>query len=213
MKKFIVGVASIVLLSASLQLYAKSSLREDIVNSINSGNVDKTISLINDAKELRYQGEMINFMESLWKKNKNSSIKNVKYLDKEIIRINIADFLVQAHTNGLVELDIKEFDNYAKNVLMGKDVQAKSNALFVLGNIGNPKDANLIKSFSESNSDYLFRSSILALAMMCNRESSTAIKEIKNNTKSSTRREFIESVQKQFKNYRRSDRDCVKATK
>jgi len=70
--------------------------------------------LINDAKELAYQGEAIRYFQVLWTgENLPGGISSI-IVGKDIIKINIADYLMQAYKNGLVDIDKDEFQKFAR---------------------------------------------------------------------------------------------------
>lgn len=184
-----------------------SSETMKLIDVLSGNNVNRVLSAINDAKELQYQGEMIKLMKAVWSGenlDKNISVDMVK---KDIVRINVADFLVQAHNNGLVDIDTNQFRAYAKKVLNGSDTEAMSSALFVLANLDNPEDVKLIKPFVLSKSDYLFRSATLALAMMCNDKSDEILVELAEKLKGA-KRDYLRDTRKKFISMKKKGYHC-----
>jgi len=109
-----------------------SSETTKLIDALSGNNVNQVLSEINNAKELHYQGEMIQLMKAVWSGENLDKGISTDMVKKDIIKINVADFLVQAHNNGLIDIDTDQFRVYAKKVLNSADTEAVSSALFVL---------------------------------------------------------------------------------
>jgi|APMI01.1.fsa_nt_gi hypothetical protein len=201
--KIFKSISLIILLSLSPSLMAGSApIVDDLVSAFNEGDTDKVLLLINKAKGLSYQGDdLISFIYHLWKDNDFPELRSNKLVKIDIVRINIADFLIQANKNGLKDINKEEIRNYAHNLLARDnfDVDVISQTLFVLANIDNPEDIKLMAPFFNSKNDYLFRSSTLALAMMCNSIAENKLIEIEKEEQVPDRHEYIVDIQKKFK--------------
>lgn len=173
-----------------------ASVVEKLTDALRGGDVEKVLSLINDAKELSYQGEAIQLMQSLWAGKGLPSGVSSSLIKKDIIRINAADYLVQAHNNGLLEVNKGEFQTFARKLLSSDDAEAVSASLFVLAHIDDPEDVKLIEPLVLSKSEYLFRSATLALAMMCNESADKALKELEEKVSESRRGYLVDTREK-----------------
>lgn len=178
-----------------------------LTDALSGNNVNQVLSEINNAKELHYQGEMIQLMKAVWSGENLDKGISTDMVKKDIIKINVADFLVQAHNNGLIDIDTDQFRVYAKKVLNSADTEAVSSALFVLANIDNPEDVKLIKPFILSKSDYLFRSATLALAMMCNDKSDEALADLAENVKGA-KRDYLRDTREKFLSMKKKEYHC-----
>ncbi len=188
-------------------LAADSSITTKLTEALRENNVEMVLSLINDAKELSYQGEIIPFMYSLWEGEKLPTDISPTLIKKDIIRINIADLLVQAAKNGLVKINEKEFQVFAQKVLSSGDAEVISSALFVLAHIDDPNDVNRIEPFVLSKSEYLFRSATLSLAMMCNNAAEKSLEGLERKVSDSRREHLIETREK-FKLMKQKGLNC-----
>lgn len=178
-----------------------------VIDALGGNDVNRVLSAINNAKELPYQGEMIQLMQALWNSEGLKDDISIDMIQKDVVRINVADFLVQANKNGLVELDTNQFQAYARKVLKSTDTEAVSSALFVLANIDDPEDVELIKPFVLSKSDYLFRSAALSLAMMCNDASDEALTGLSQKLKGS-KRDYLRDTREKFLSMKEKGHYC-----
>lgn len=188
-------------------LAVDSSITGKLTVALSENNVEEVLSLINDAKEHSYQGEMIPFMYSLWKGEGLPTGTSLVLIKKDVVRINIADFLVQAYKNGLVEINEREFQTFAQKVLSSNDATAISSALLVLAHIDDPNDIKRIELFVLSKSDYLFRSAALSLAMMCNELAGKSLARLQNKV-SDPRREYLVETREKFRSMKQKGHYC-----
>ena len=209
MKKALIKVfflLAIVMLNQNA-LATDRSITSKLTDALRGSNTEEILSLINDAKGLSYQEEIIPFMYGLWKGEELPVGISPVLIKKDIIRINIADFLVQAAKNGLVEIDEKELQLFAQKVLSSGDTEAISSALFVLAHIDDPNDVNRIEIFIFYKSDFLFRSATLSLAMMCNKLAEKSLEKLERKVSDSRREYLIESREK-FRSMKQKGFNC-----
>jgi len=175
--------------------------------ALKNNNVDHVVTLLNDAKEFSNQEEIVQYINNLWvDKNAPPEVSN-KLLHKSIIRINIADFLMQAYNNGNSTVHIQEIHKYAKLQLTSHKEEVVSMALFVLAQFNDENDLKLIEPFIFSKSDYLFRSAALSLAMMCNDKVDNRMEYLQKQLDSS-RKHYLIETRKKFKKMKDNDGYC-----
>jgi len=168
-----------------------------LTDALKGNDTEKVLSSINEAKELGYQGETIQLLYSIWTGEGQPTGISAALVNKDIVRINVADYLVQAHKNELLELSLDEFQSFSRKVLSGDDVEVISSALFVLAHIDDKEDVKLIEPFIHSKSDYLFRSASLSLAMMCNAMSEKTLISLSEKLDVS-RRAYLKDTREKF---------------
>jgi hypothetical protein len=68
----------------------------------------------------------------------------------------------------------------------------------VLAHIDDPQDVEAIGRFSSSKSQYLFRSAVLSLAMMCNDAANSKLIALEKDNRLSGQRDYISETRKKF---------------
>jgi len=170
--------------------------RDKMVETFRMEDVDRIVAEINEAKRKIYDQDTINFFSSYW----DGSLKYKLRADissNHLIRINVADFLVQSAMNGFADMDLTPFREYAVKRLEDENEQVVSSALLVIGRINNDSDVPILKQHVYTESNYIFRSAILALIFMCSDRASDAINEISVDA-NDDRRMFISQTKTRF---------------
>lgn len=176
--------------------------KDDLVAALKAKNIDRALASLNEIKRSQYKGDVLPFLKAIWSESVVIDIPR-EILNLNIIRINVADVLVQAHNNGLTDAPLNDIRSFARSLLdrrdKERDVEAMSTAIFVLGHIDNSEDTTLLRKTALQGNDYLFRSSVIALLMMCNTAASDELNGIKKAGTAEQKR-FLEEVRSKFQN-------------
>lgn len=181
--------------------YAATANVENLLAAFESKNIDRVLSSLNDIKRSRYKGDILPLLDALWNKDKEAASQvPQEMLDYDIIRIQIADILVQAHNNGLIEAPVNDIHAFARKLLKSSDKEVVASTVFVLAQIDDQEDVNEIEGVALNNKGYLFRSSVIALSMMCNSAADRALKRIGEVTSDSEQTQFVRETRIKFSN-------------
>src|SRR5690554_5560867 len=101
--KRIAFFATICLSLASVSVavgFGQTANRDHLAHALKSKDVDRIVSVLNEVKRSRYQGDVLPLLKAVWNKDKNAlaGIPDA-VIDLDIVRIHVADVLVQAHKN------------------------------------------------------------------------------------------------------------------
>jgi len=175
---------------------------------INSRNIDKMIETFNLIKQMRYQGDILRLLDDLWnnRTEKHSSLA-WDIVGKDIIRIEIADILIQAHNNGKLKADVSSIHRYVTSSLKSDDKAVQTNALLIIMNFDDKNDVKIIHDIAKEQSKGTFKAAIYALSYMCNNEASKSLNELKRIV-SSKNKKVIQETQSRIGKIKKSISTC-----
>ncbi len=194
----------------SFSAYAQSQNLNNLQAAFQARDLDKIIRVLNDIKGARYQGDVLPVVKALWKGD-SKALEGIppELVGYPIVRINLADILLQAYKNGMVNVDVREIHQYARETVKSDDYEVKVNAMFVLGSINDERDVGTLKDVAlQTTSDYLFRSAVVSLAKMCNSKANEALAAVEQNRKESEKARYVKETRAQFENMKKKGGFC-----
>lgn len=170
---------------------------------LRSKNYDVIIESFNTIKRMRYKGEILPFIRDLW------DFREDRYpelpwdvIRLPVMRVEVADVLLQARRNRLIEIDDAEVRSFVKEMLKSDDVQVKSHAIRVLGITDDPEDVPLIfKLGAETENPTVFRSVVVTLVGMCSEEAKDAFDELEAGTANENWKTYLHATRKQHEDF------------
>jgi hypothetical protein len=171
----VVAMASLAL---SLQTFAAEVGNADaLLKAINAQKLDVTINVLNQVKQARHRGDVLPLLLALWNNDKKKHPDLPwGFVNLDVVRVNIADILVQAYRNGQVDVDRVSVHAFTKKVAaQSADAQARGAALLVLGMIDDPRDVQLLRLAALEERELVSSSAIASLGMMCNADAGKAL--------------------------------------
>lgn len=107
-------------------------------------------------------------------------------LTSPIIRLEIAEILMQARRQGDVSIPEGAFHAAALRSLGSADGRVRAKAMYVVGLVGNQQDIPMLEEIAMSSTDpATFRAAALALTSFCGEEARTALNRISQGVQSS----------------------------
>ncbi len=149
---------------------------DDLISVLKSKNITKIIETTNSIKGMYYQGEILPFIRDLWdnRKNKHPDLP-WKTINAKVVRLEIANILIQAERNGRIRIDVNDIHEFAAPLIEDEDPFVARNAVSILAIIDDENDVGRILSLAKQQNRSTFRSSVLALSDMCNSEAGKAL--------------------------------------
>lgn len=150
---------------------------DTLLAAISAQNLDGTVATLNEIKRSRYRGDVLPMVKALWN-NERDKYPNIPwpFVNLDIVRVNLADILLQADRNKEIEIDKRAIHTYVRKVAFDStDMQAKAAALLALGVVDDPQDVAALQLVALAQRDPAATSAILALGMMCNNEAGTSL--------------------------------------
>ena len=176
-----------------------SDLHEDLVAALRSKHTDDLFRVLNQIKASSYKGDVLPLLVDIWSGNDTDHDLPVAFLGMDIVRISVGDVLVQAHINGLVQIELGEFQSYARGRLSSSDVEIVSRAATLLSQIDDPIDVPVLRELATGSSGYVFNSAVAALVLMCNGDAESALSRLLRQTDDTEKRSYIVDSQMRFK--------------
>lgn len=165
---------------------------DKFVNVMQGGNADQVMEVINDVKQLQYKGEFLPLIQDMYGRKKNKYPKmNWHVIELPVIRVELADVLLQANKNRLVKINVKQIQSELRSQITSSDTEVVQRALLALSIIDDESDIELISRFAAQENSGSFRQAVVALSQMCSPKAVTALKSTLVLMKESTSQDFI----------------------
>jgi hypothetical protein len=175
----------------------------DLKQIIRTEDESGIIRAMNRVKQNQESYELMTFIVALWN-NDQKELADLPWpiLNSEVIRIEIANVLVQASNNGYVKINREELRKYSKQVIAGSNEKAKATAVSTLGLIKNSGDIEMLKHVALEENPQTFWAAIIALSENCDARASVALKDIKGRVSHSESIKFLQDSSETLKEYR-----------
>ena len=167
--------------------------KKEIERIFQGDNVDAIIQVTNDVKMMIYKREALEFLRDVWEINK-SKYPDLSWdvITKDIVRINIADILIQSNRNREISIDTYDFKSYAMKQIENNDEDVVLIAILALSNIDDAASVKKIYEMTSASSPAISRVAIIALAKMCHQAAEQALNNIERNSQD---KEYLEVIQ------------------
>lgn len=159
---------------ADINLNARSQLsisKTELVTAIERKDVNKTIEILNHVKTLRYQGDFLPLIVDLWdKKNLPNTTIDTQFLDNPIVRLELADVLLQAAKNETMnDLNPGEYVQYALELISHGDNSIVEKSLLILAIANRKQDVVVVEEIllNENVSSRIFNVAAIAYGQNC----------------------------------------------
>jgi len=152
---------------------------EDIKADLRTQDIDLILQTLNNVKQMKYQGQVLPLVRDLWD-NKKEIYPDLQWeiINSDIIRIDIANVLLQAQRNGRIQIDTNGIYDFVAGLVDSSDVQVAQNAILTLSLINESRSAEKIMSAAKRQNKWTFRSSIVALLSMCHSSAEKALDQL-----------------------------------
>lgn len=125
-------------------------------------------------------------------------------------RMAIRNTVLQGHRNGIVKIDLSQYYIDAESVLTDGTEAAKVEAISVLAMRDDDRSASLLSEFiDEPESDRLFKSAVVSLAMMCADSAEASLERaVSDGRLSDSQRKFVNETREQTAGFKRGTGWC-----
>ncbi len=177
-------------------------------------NIDRIIVTLNAIKRMRYQGQILPYIEDLW------YLKRDRYpdlpwdvIESDIIKVELADILLQAERNGFIDIETLQIHSYLSSRLDTSDVLVIRNSILALGTIDDPSDVPRILALAKRQKEGIFHAAVLTLAEMCNSSAKVALDHLEHEITDVELLEFLVSTREKIDRMKTAGRLCDDAVK
>lgn len=128
---------------------------------------DGFVSQLNELKKTSPDELVIERLLHFWQLNDISDSKAREFFGRPRVRLEIANLLVQLTNNGRIGGSVEPYAMYAEDFVRSNDSDLSSSAVLLLGLANRRADVKVFEEILFSESENLFYSTSLALAMNC----------------------------------------------
>lgn len=176
----IVLVCSLVLAYGTATSYADQFVNvENLKADLRTRDIDRIVKTLNDVKRMGYEGQILPFLVDLWS-NQKAKYSELPWeiINSDIVRVDIANVLLQAQRNGRIQINDDELYEFLAKLLGSSDLQVAQNAILTLSLIDEPRSVEKILSAANRKNKWTFRSSFVALTSMCHPAAEKALDQL-----------------------------------
>jgi len=203
---------SCLLLFGSMNVSASSDAYvnvEQLTADLKTNDIDRIVKALNAVKRMSYQGEILPFIRDLWEDRKDKYPELPwKTINADIVRINLADILLQAEANGKIKIQKEKLHQYVTEKSNSADVDVARTAILILSLIDDEKDVDRVLAIAKQQKKGTFRASVIALSKMCNPAADRALDQLSASLKDKESKSFISETRQEMRSFKETTRWC-----
>ena len=152
---------------------------QSLTADLKSRNIDQIDKSLNDTKTMSYKGEILPFVLDLWEK-RNDKHPRLPWdvVETNIVRVELADILLQAVKNRRLKLDSQPIHRFVSGLVDSDDPDVARKAIGALSIVDDEADVDRIHNVAKGKDPATFRIAVVTLTHMCNRKAANAIAEL-----------------------------------
>lgn len=152
---------------------------QSLTADLESRNIDRIDRSLNDIKTMSYKGQILPFIADLWeqRKDKHSGLP-WDVIESEIIRVELADILLQAWKNGRLKLDPQPMHRLVTSLVTNNDPDVARKAIGALSIVDDEADVESIYQVAKQKDPATFRVAVMTLSSMCNQKAARAMAQL-----------------------------------
>lgn len=160
-----------------------------------NGSHAEVVEALNNVKRQQDQKELVDFIKELWMMTGvNLTDIPPERLRNNVVRLNIADVLIQASANGYGSIDTADMRQYARSMIGSDHKDEAIAAASALSHASDLEDIDALARGLSDPRDAVFRTTALSLAFNCNEDSRKELGNYAANAADSARVAFIDEV-------------------
>lgn len=182
---------------------------DELTAELNTRNIDRILKALNTVKRMSYQGKILPFVHDLWDEREDKYPDLPwKTVNADIVKVEIANILLQAEANGRIEIHREELHKFVSRLINSADVDVARSAILTLTLTDDERDVDKIFSIAKQQKKGTFRASVLTLAKMCNSVASKALDQLEKDVEKSELKSFIAETRASMEAFKERTRWC-----
>lgn len=181
----------------------------ELTETLKTRDIDRILKALNTVKQMNYQGEVLPFIRDLWdgRKDKYPELP-WETISADIVRIDIANILLQAEANGKIKIDKEKLHRFVSGLINSSDVDVARNAILTLSLLDNEKDVNKILAIAKQKKKGTFRAAVVALSKMCNPAALRALEQLEKSTTEEELKSYIVETKRESQSFKERSGWC-----
>lgn len=182
---------------------------ESLTAVLKAQNIDRILATLNDIKRMRYQGEILPFIHDLWE-NRKDKYPDLPWtvIDSPIVRVNVADILIQGRSNGQIRINKTPLHRYVRSQIDSTDTAVAVDAIFALATFDESGDVGAILAVAGKERQPTFRAAVVALAGMCTPAASKALARLGSAVRKPEDKTFLVNTVRQYRSFKTRTHMC-----
>jgi hypothetical protein len=187
----------IVLVLFSCSVFAGDNKLLETLRSENDVDV-----LYNEINHVEWSTENLDVVQAVWSKNidKYPDLPWQK-LDNDIVKLAIANVLMQAHRNCKIESNMDELHDFVRSKTTSKSLKVKGRSTYLLGLAGRNEDIPFLSSIVESEEKGWAEEAALSLVFMHTNEAADALRSLQTKVKRQSLKDFLRKKVEKYDQY------------
>ena len=182
---------------------------EQLIQIINTGNIDRIIESINIAKGVSYKGQILPLMRDLWDKRVDKYPQLPwRIVNKDIIRLEVANILIQGDSNGLIKIDRDAIHEFVSQSLDSDDVFVQASAISTISLFDYEKDVRKLLEIANQQKRRTFGRAVLALTKMCGPAGRKALDELEKTITRPDLRDYVTKTRRKMESFYKRTNWC-----
>lgn len=182
---------------------------EQLIQIINTGNIDRIIESINIAKGVSYKGQILPLMRDLWDKRVDKYPQLPwRIVNKDIVRLGVANILIQGHNNSFITIDRDAIHEFVSQSLDRDDVFVQATAISTISLFDDDKDVEKLQEMANQQKRRTFGRAVLALAKMCGPAAHKALDELEKTITKPDLRDYIPKIRRKMESFYKRTNWC-----
>lgn len=157
-------------------VHFQSKSIDDLRAVLNSKDLDRIFEALNDVKRMPYKGEVLPYIVALWEQREEvDSSLNWQIVRLDVVRVELANILIQAIRNGLIDMGTGELHEFVRGHVISDDRALARNAILTLSIVNDPHDVPVLLDLAKRQHPMTFGAVVVSLSGMCNPAASHAL--------------------------------------
>lgn len=182
---------------------------DELTATLKTRNVDRILVTLNTIKQMSYQGEILPFVRDLWdgRKDKYPELP-WETINSNIVKVDIANILLQAHANGKIKLDTESVHRYVAGMISSTDIDVARNAILTLSLLDDEKDVAKILAIAKRQQKGTFRAAVVALSKMCNPAAAKALAQLEESVTGKELKSYVAETRRESQAFKERSGWC-----
>jgi len=182
---------------------------QSLTADLESRNIDRIDKSLNEIKRMSHKGEILPFIIDLWeqKREKHPGLP-WDVINVNVVKVGIADILLQAEKNGKVKMDPKPMHQFVLGQIDSNDPDVVRKAIGALSLIDDPADVGKLKQVAMKKDPATFSIAVASLTLMCNETAKNAVTDIESATSEPDLKAYVEKRKRESEEFKKKTTWC-----
>lgn len=167
--------------------------RKDFERSFSVADSDSILETLTAAlRQMLVPENVLPFLKDVWERNTNKYPHlSWRTLDDDLIRLRLANVLLQARRNRLIEFDASAMQTLSREKIRAREISVSHEAIRNLAYFDDPQDVEILLSLATEEDPRTYRPTVLSLIFMCIDLATAALDRLQTSTTNEEMRLYL----------------------